>query len=155
MDLSDAFARFPYAELAGTTGNARLRLCTVAYEFPRDTSEDGDWHVGVLELVAGPFRAVLREPMYQGQELLSLWRGLGELHTGNAIEARYDPLEPYLKFRVKLDPCGAWIVKGRVTEETTTANKLRFEFATDMSAVVRFREGLAGILERFPLRGIE
>lgn len=138
----------PHIELAG------LKLWVHSYQY-RDANdhEDANWLNATAICSENGATVLVRGAFIRTDEILAWQRAMEDLAIRQTGEAQLACMEPELSVSLKTLPLGAVEMEVHITPDQLTQEH-RFTFAIDQSHLGRSASQCAGILNRFPIRGI-
>ncbi|MEO8898461.1 MAG: hypothetical protein ABI352_07825 [Candidatus Dormibacter sp.] len=143
--------------LIGTADGEHLRVEILGRENPNATDrDDGNWLRAMVHIASGPWKGSYSANL-RSEEFVPLRIQLQRLYDDvTANLARFESMEPWLRFTVeRSDRLGHVLVKGEARREPffEQHNLLQFTLELDQSYLPVAVEGLAAVIEAFPVVG--
>ncbi|MDN5942717.1 MAG: hypothetical protein L0H94_12605 [Nitrospira sp.] len=116
--------------------------------------DDGNWVDARVEIAAGGFRGRYRAYL-RTEEFFGFQNEIAKLYYSLKGEACFDSMEDWLSIKVKGDGLGHMTADCKAMDEAGTGNTLCFELRFDQSDMPEILSGLAEIVDKFPVIGVE
>jgi len=147
------FSQFPTAQIQSNDELTTFRICTYNYAYPNATNtDDADWHRNYVELRFSDFTFKIDEVILEGNTITYYINELRSLINLQNHKVHFEPTEPYFELNFEHGPeeSGKVKVKGFVQASVEEGPNVNFEFETSIPLVIKFVQGLEGILKSYP-----
>jgi len=113
---------------------------------------DGNWLKCIVQVKAGAWRGKFKADL-RTDEFHVLAEELNGLYNNLSGEVIFEPMEPWVKFKLVGDGRGYFSFEGEASDKLRTGNRLMFNFELDQTYLPNILKQLREVNKNYPVIG--